>query len=137
MAEQVTLVDILEQMRSDKAEMRGFMNEMRDRVTKLEKGKGKTGEEEPPKTEEKREPKGNGEEPYKWDDEDYEDYLKKKEAKEKDARVEKLAVENADIKARMDRMQTAWQNSQGMDDYMYSMVGITTKSKVQLPRSLR
>ncbi|KAK9274791.1 hypothetical protein L1049_022043 [Liquidambar formosana] len=131
MAEQVTLADILEQMRSDRTEMKGFMNEMRDRVTKLEKGKGRT--EEPPETEEKGEPKVNEEEHPKWEDDDYEDYLKRKETKEKDTKVEKLAAENAEMKARMDRMQTAWQKSQGMDDYMYSMAGITADSKVQLP----
>lgn len=108
------------------------------RKNKGHKGLERTeGESEGEKTEEKSGATKTGDHENVWDDEDYADYVARKNIKDKgkgkDPRVDKLETENQEMKDQINQMKTAWRKSQGMDDYMFSMTGITSEAKIQLP----
>ena len=61
-----------------------------------------------------------------WDENDKTEY-------ERDKQFEKLTVETMAMREKMEKMQLAFRKAQGMDDYLYNMGGVSSKSFIALP----
>ena len=63
-----------------------------------------------------------------------EDWDEKDKAKyERNKQFEKLAADNVAMKEKMDKMQLAFCKGQGMDDCLYNMGGVGSKTPIALP----
>ena len=61
-----------------------------------------------------------------WDENDKTEY-------ERDKQFEKLTVETMAMREKMEKMQLAFRKAQGMDDYLYNIGGVSSKSLIALP----
>ena len=61
------------------------------------------------------------EEDVEWDEKDKVEY-------ERNKQFEKLTVETIAMREKMEKMQLAFHKAQGMDDYLYNMVGVSLKA---------
>ena len=61
-----------------------------------------------------------------WDENDKTEY-------ERNKQFEKLTIETMAIREKMEKMQLAFRKAQGMDDYLYNMGGVSSKSFIALP----
>ena len=61
-----------------------------------------------------------------WDEIDKTEY-------ERNKQFEKLTIETMAIREKMEKMQLAFRKAQGMDDYLYNMGGVSSKSFIALP----
>ena len=61
-----------------------------------------------------------------WDERDKADY-------ERNNQFEKLITNTVAMKEKMEKMQLAFCKAQGMDDCLYSMGGINSKTPITLP----
>ena len=61
-----------------------------------------------------------------WDERDKADY-------EKNKQFEKFMVETIAMRKKMEKMQLAFHKAQGMDDCIYNMGGISSKTSIALP----
>ena len=68
------------------------------------------------------------------DEEEREDWDKRDKAKyERNKQLEKLIVDTVAIKEKMEKMQLAFCKARGMDDCLYNMGGISSKTPIALP----
>ena len=68
----------------------------------------------------------NNEEVEDWDERDKADYERIKQ-------FEKLTAETIAMREKMEKMQLAFRKAQGMDDCLYNMGGISSKTPIALP----
>ena len=66
------------------------------------------------------------EEDEEWDEKDKVKY-------ERNKQFEKLTIETIAMREKMEKMQLAFHKAQGMDDYLYNMVGVSSKAPIALP----
>ena len=62
---------------------------------------------------------GDEEKVEKWDEKDKAKY-------ERNKQFEKLTMETVAMREKMEKIQIAFRNTQGMDDYLYNMGGISS-----------
>ncbi|KAL0016161.1 hypothetical protein SO802_003230 [Lithocarpus litseifolius] len=73
-----------------------------------------------------------------FDEEEGEDWDKREKADyEGNKQFEKLMAETIALREKMDKMQLAFHKAQGMDDCIYNMGGISSKTPIALPLTLR
>ena len=65
------------------------------------------------------------EEDEEWDEKDKVEY-------ERNKQFEKPIPETIAMREKMEKMQLAFQNAQGMDDYLYNMGGVSSKAPIAL-----
>ena len=90
---------------------------MGSRLTKLEESKLK----KPPRVKVLNEEEGED-----WDERDKGDY-------ERNKQFEKITAETIAMREKMEKMQLAFCKAQGMDDCLYNMGGISSKTPIALP----
>ena len=61
-----------------------------------------------------------------WDEKDKLEY-------ERNKQFEKLIMETIAMREKMEKMQLAFHKAQGMDDYLYDMGGVSSKTPIALP----
>ena len=61
-----------------------------------------------------------------WDENDKTEY-------ERNKQFEKLTIETMAMREKMEKMQLAFRKAQGMDDYLYNIGGVSSKSLIALP----
>ena len=61
-----------------------------------------------------------------WDERDKAD-------QERNKQFEKLTTETVAMKQKMDKLQLAFRKAQGMDDFLYNMGGISSRTPITLP----
>ena len=68
------------------------------------------------------------------DEEEVEEWDEKDRAKyERNKKFEKLTTETIAMREKMEKMQLAFHKSQGMDDYLYNIGGVSSKASIALP----
>ena len=72
----------------------------------------------------------NNEEVEDWDERDKADYERIKQ-------FEKLTAETIAMREKMEKMQLAFRKAQGMDDCLYNMGGISSKTPITLPPKVK
>ena len=65
------------------------------------------------------------EEDEEWDEKDNVEY-------ERNKQFEKLTIENIAMREKMEKMQLAFRKTQGMDNYLYNMEGVSSKAPIVL-----
>ena len=68
------------------------------------------------------------------DEEEVKERDKKDKAKyERNKQFEKLKTETVAIREKMEKIQLAFRKAQGMDDFLYNMGGVSSKTPIALP----